>query len=226
MKRDARIMPLMVAALAITGCQSPLLKGLGLSKSSAQSSAFSRADADGLLALEEGRVYLMQGQIAAAVASFRIAQLDPVAAPDAKNGLGVAYAKIGRNDLADRYFREALALRPGDDRFAANILRLQRDVMLARALPQEIEPVQTGQASLGPARKAELTDSLLQPSVRKAPPEYRIVTASTPAPAPVMRVGSRLVEAKKPEAASPEAAQSERLPLLSRGSVEPLEVAF
>lgn len=226
MNRDIRIIPLLALALGIAGCQSPLLKGLGFSSGSSQSSGFNRANADGMLALEEGRVLLMQGQIAAAVASFRIAQLDPAAAPDAMNGLGVAYAKIGRTDLADRYFREALALRPSDDRFAANILRLQRDVMLARAAPQEVDSIPMQQTSIGPNRIAVSAEATLQPGARKTAPEYRIVTGTTPAPAPVMRVGARQIEAKKTEQAAPERVEAERLSLLSRGSSKPLEVAF
>ena len=82
-------------------------------------------------ALDQGRQLLKAGRIAQAIEVLRIAQRDPASMADASNGLGVAYAKLGRHDLADRYFRMAVALRPDETRFTANMLRLQRDHDLA-----------------------------------------------------------------------------------------------
>lgn len=82
-------------------------------------------------ALDQGRQLLKAGRTAQAIELLRVAQRDPSSMADASNGLGVAYARLGRHDLADRYFRMALALEPGDARFAANMLRLQRDHKLA-----------------------------------------------------------------------------------------------
>jgi Flp pilus assembly protein TadD len=83
-------------------------------------------------ALEEGRTQLREGNISAAVASFRIALLDEETRAEASNGLGVAYARLGRPDLADRYFQAAISAEPENTKYVANLLRLQQQVMLAR----------------------------------------------------------------------------------------------
>jgi tetratricopeptide (TPR) repeat protein len=83
-------------------------------------------------ALEEGRAQLREGNISAAVASFRIALLDASSRAEASNGLGVAYARLGRHDLADRYFQGAISAEPENSKYVANLLRLQQQVMLAR----------------------------------------------------------------------------------------------
>ena len=226
MRIDARFILLASAALALSGCQSPLLKGWGFNKKAADGPTFARADANGILALEEGRVYLRQGQISAAVASFKIAQLDPETAPDATNGLGVAYSKLGRPDLADRYFRQAIALRPSDDRFAANLLRLQRDVMLARGTGAEATPVLSAQQETGFVASARSAVAPAERKTAKSQPEYRVVTGAKPAPAPVIQVGTRQPAPEKQDKEAVEVEATDRLPLLSRLGVEPLEVAF
>src|SRR3546814_7754482 len=52
-----------------------------------------------------------------------MAALNPDAAPEAYNGLGVAYARLGRADLAERYFKMALSMEGTNPRFAANLER-------------------------------------------------------------------------------------------------------
>lgn len=76
--------------------------------------------------LEAGRVALTGQNYAAAVAAFRNASLDPATAAAANNGLGVAYAGIGRNDLAERYFRAAVTEAPTVTRYQDNLVRLLR----------------------------------------------------------------------------------------------------
>ena len=76
--------------------------------------------------------FLRDGNLSAAVASYRIALLDPATRADASNGLGVAYAKLGRDDLAARYFLGAIDAEPDNPKYVANLLRLQQQVLLAR----------------------------------------------------------------------------------------------
>jgi tetratricopeptide (TPR) repeat protein len=83
-------------------------------------------------ALEEGGAYLREGNLSAAVASYQIALLDRASRADASNGLGVAYAKLGRDDLAARYFLAAIDSDPDNPKYVANLLRLQQQVLLAR----------------------------------------------------------------------------------------------
>lgn len=76
-------------------------------------------------ALMAGKDALRQGQYAAAITDFRIARLDPALEAESLNGLAIAYSNIGRPDLSERYFRQAVALAPDDRRFAANLARFQ-----------------------------------------------------------------------------------------------------
>jgi tetratricopeptide (TPR) repeat protein len=55
---------------------------------------------------------------------FAQARLTAGLAGQAHNGMGVAYAELGRADLAERYFLLAIASAPEDRRFAANLSRL------------------------------------------------------------------------------------------------------
>lgn len=84
-----------------------------------------------------GRDALNLQQFGLAIASFRAAQQFPEHAPDAYNGLGVAYANLGRPDLAARYFEMAMAARPADRRFAANLERLNASLTEQRLATAE-----------------------------------------------------------------------------------------
>ena len=132
-----------LASVAVAGCASPL--GRIAMRSGPQPDP-------ALLAppvnpdLIEGRKALATGNYGAAIAALRLARLDPDSAAEATNGLGVAYARIGRDDLAERYFRQAIVLAPQDRRFAANLDRFYqvRDARLARlaqAAPKPVAPV-------------------------------------------------------------------------------------
>lgn len=233
MRTRIAAMSVVFAGLTLSGCQSPLLAGWGFSKKAPAAGAFSRPAADPLVALEEGRIYLRNGQISAAVASFKIAQLDPAAAPDAKNGLGVAYVKLGRPDVADRYFREALALRPGEDRYAANLLRLQRNVMLARGTPADPLPT-TGDGDAAQvaaaATPAPITPTEPAPATarlaRARTPVLRITTGEGNAAAPRVEVVSRLASADPslPKVAS--RTTGEKSSQSKAEAAKPLEVVF
>ena len=120
------------AAAMLGGCQgSPLtswmFKSPGNAHSLSQPLAMTSASS-----LEQGRNYLRRGSIAAAVASFQLARLDPSNRAEANNGLAVAYATSGRFDIAERYFRAAAAIEPANPKFAANLLRLQQQQYFAR----------------------------------------------------------------------------------------------
>ncbi|MCA0910389.1 hypothetical protein [Qipengyuania gaetbuli] len=113
--------PATLAALAVvmplSGCQS-FLSAFDLGKHSrASQPVFGEAD------LEEGRRLLAEGQIGNALPALQRAALNRETAPEAANALGVAYARLGRGDLAERYFRAAVTLAPEETKFAANLDR-------------------------------------------------------------------------------------------------------
>lgn len=217
---------------ALAGCQGSALEGWGFAKKKVGSTLGTRASVDGMIALEEGRAFLRQGHISAAVASFRIARLDRSTAADANNGLGVAYAKLGRMDLADRYFRTAMGLDPSNERYAANLLRMQSKVMLAARSRKPVEEAPVERIAEAPQpKKAEpvVTKVIGTPATRVV----HITTKQDLAPAPQMTVAARDEGAKakaegQARAAKKEedAADAKKVALLDRLRAAPLEVVF
>lgn len=111
------------------------------------------ADADSTLIanfgseqLELGRTALKEGHTVAAIDAFMIAKSFEREAPAAYNGLAVAYSRLGREDLAERFFQEAVARAPDDTRFRANLATfyvrhgIPRSTQPALAIA-EVEPV-------------------------------------------------------------------------------------
>jgi tetratricopeptide (TPR) repeat protein len=74
--------------------------------------------------LAEGREHLRANRNGLAIDAFNLALVrgeDPAAA---YNGLGVAYARVGRNDLAYRFFKKASTSDPDNPVYASNLIRL------------------------------------------------------------------------------------------------------
>lgn len=74
--------------------------------------------------LEAGRNHLMRNRPAQAVTAFRQASYNAGTAASAYNGMAIAYAQIGRDDLARQYFMAAMQADPGDERYVRNLARL------------------------------------------------------------------------------------------------------
>lgn len=196
-KRSLNIAVVAAAAAMLAGCQSSPLAGWTFNKADGKRQAASPT-VDGLIVLEEGRQYLREGNISKAVASFQLARLDKSTAAAANNGLAVAYAKLGRPDLAERYFRTAAALDPEETRYVANLLRLQGHVMLARRA-QAAEQM----AIADSRREVEALARAKAPEVhRVSRGEIRITTAE-PTSAPQMSIGSRQAAKEPVEEAAP-----------------------
>lgn len=178
---------LVVATMAATvaGCQSSPWHGRFMSRSDAPTL---RGKDAGPLQLEEGRQYLREGNISRAVAAFQLARLDSDSAAEANNGLAVAYAKLGRPDLAERYFRTAILLQPDDTRYVANLLRLQGQVLMAR---QRTATAKLASAAAAPdAAPGPRAPVAIDRVHRVSAGEFRIQTAE-PVQAPTMKVEYR-----------------------------------
>jgi tetratricopeptide (TPR) repeat protein len=109
--------------VSLGGCQ--FLGQLNLarsgSKSEQQANKATRAIPS---SLTEGREHLRANRNGLAIDAFNLALVrgeDPAAA---YNGLGVAYARVGRNDLAYRFFKKANASDPENPVYASNLIRL------------------------------------------------------------------------------------------------------
>jgi Flp pilus assembly protein TadD len=156
MKVSIKVGLVAMAAVSLSGCQSFPLTSWMFRDAQPERSADHQLASSPTGALEEGRASLKDGNLAAAVASFRIAQLDRSTRADASNGLGIAYAKAGRDDLAERYFQAAILADPENTKYVANLLRLQQQTLLARrshadealAAAQTMPQPQSAEASL------------------------------------------------------------------------------
>lgn len=73
--------------------------------------------------LAEGRAKLAFGQNGLAISAFRAALREQPESAEAYNGLGIAYDRIGRKDLAQRYFELAVAGAPDNAKFNGNLAR-------------------------------------------------------------------------------------------------------
>lgn len=80
---------------------------------------------------ELGRRHLADGQTGLAIESFQRALAGGEAIAPAVNGLGIAYARLDRFDLAQRYFQQAIASDPVNSKYADNLARLMRSSALA-----------------------------------------------------------------------------------------------
>ena len=105
-------------ASSLSGCQS-FLGSLNFGErgqpQARQSGIFGETE------LAEGRKALDAGNVTTAIDQFRLAAINDATRGDALNGLGVAYAKLGRGDLAERYFMQALEWQPSNPRYLANL---------------------------------------------------------------------------------------------------------
>lgn len=138
-------------------------------------------------ATQAGRGELDAGRPGAAIEKFRqaLAAAEPVA--PALNGMAVAYARIGRFDLAQRYFEEAMAADPNDPRYRANLTALVQSPVFAMRRDGDVGARLVKEASQASAAagKAAAANAAPQPGrlQRVSRSEVRIVTAAAyPAP--------------------------------------------
>ncbi|MBX7494104.1 hypothetical protein K3163_12890 [Qipengyuania sp. 1NDW9] len=118
--KPATTLALAVLATSLGGCQS-LVNAFDFSRNSS-ASQYQIGQGD----LDEGREHLQAGRFGNALAPLHRAALNPQTSGDALNALGVAYAKLGRADLAERYFVSALRIDSDNERYAANLDRFYR----------------------------------------------------------------------------------------------------
>lgn len=210
MKNGGKLFTVIGAAAMLSGCQSfPLTSWMFKDKRPASQQASLAGNTAG--ALEEGRAHLRDGNIAAAVASFRIALLDPASRADASNGLAVSYATLGRPDIAERYFRAAIAVEPDNPKFVANLLRLQQQVMLAEhrnankavtladiAGADEMKAPARAAAPSAVERISRNEVLVRSTSVISQGPAMAVVYRDTQAPAPTMEEAEQIAVAASP----------------------------
>ena len=192
MKQAIKIATVVSAAIALSGCQSFINKlGFGPKEQPSRAEAGSPFGSE---ELEKGRAALKAGNPATAITQFRMAAMNEATAPDAFNGIAVAYAKLGRADLAERYFKMAVTMDANNPRYAANLARFYNSDLgtSSRALAmREKEAAETlakaaasaerqgllGQAPVNERRGAiTLENAPVRVTRGSAPAELRIAT--------------------------------------------------
>jgi len=129
-----------------------------------------------------GRQQLAEGEVGTAIETFQQALAFGEDRAPVINGLGVAYARIGRSDLALRYFEEAAALAPADKRYASNLALLLNSPSAQHGAPGPALATSFPKAAPEPVP----VKGMLQ---RVSNKEFRIVTAdSQPAPVRGLKV--------------------------------------
>lgn len=216
------LIALAVATPALCGCQS-FLGGAFAAKTPRATSQEQVWEAFAEAELESGRRALDDGRLAEAVASFRIAGHLPAQAASASNGLAVAYARLGRADLAERYFRQAIALAPRDTRYQANLERFyQRNPI---ALPKAVAATASAErgaaaVAVAPAGASAAADAPVTVGVPGA------VTVSRPSTR-LVRVSANEVRLSAPAEAAIRTASSGRgQPAIRRDAPRTVRISF
>lgn len=111
---------LAVLALALGGCQLLGIGGPRAARAPVQADPAILANF-GSDQLSEGRKALTEGRTVDAINAFMLAKSFQEHTPAAYNGLAVAYSRLGREDLAERFFLTAAALDPDDPRYRSNL---------------------------------------------------------------------------------------------------------
>lgn len=138
--------------------------------------------------MEQGRQALESEQFGLAIIAFRNARFAREHTAAACNGLAIAYAQIGRPDLAERYFSQAIAEAPGEPKYRANLSRFQES--LANS-PAQLAAARARESS--PANSAAPTAQLLpgtaeRSAIRIERPAQKIVRVS----AQEVRIGAQV----------------------------------
>lgn len=123
---------------ALSGCQ--LLGNLHLTRSSQDRATVAELAITSGTAVQEGRDHLRGGRPGLAIEAFNRALAsgqDPAAA---YNGLGVAYARLGRTDLAFRFFKKAALSEPDNAAYSRNLTRLIDSPQFALAMMSQAAP--------------------------------------------------------------------------------------
>jgi hypothetical protein len=184
------IMHSSITKSVMAGCATILVSGCAMQQNAAPEYRLSSTVptvVPGASMLQRGRAQLDAGLNALAIEAFRGEIRSNPDSADAYNGLAVAYGRIGRDDLARRYFETALAREPGNGKAHANLAKLTGNVSppveFAKAdNPMVVmEPVSVT-AAIPDDPIGELIDTIVAPSMASS---FTITPSDENAVAPV-----------------------------------------
>lgn len=228
MNRKTALLMGICAVLGTSGCQSisGQSRNLAIQAGKAPTAHLSQAE----LQVERGRAYLDAELVTLAIGQFRLAQQDPRTLAAASNGLGVAYARIGRHDLAERYFSQAVVAEPGNGRYARNLAVLldsrPASTQLAAAKPQEAP-----KAAVAPLPQARPGLTLVRVSrgevhIGGSAPKPTVAAPSVKLAANDGKAVITVVAPRRPRAAFPVVVKLDQLPGLAQARIEQRPLAM
>ena len=191
--RVAATASVLAFSVMLGGCQ---MLGIGGHRSASSDAAIERAEPGDLGAaqLAEGRRLLKEGRTVDAIESFMLAKAFPQHAPAAFNGLAVAYSRLGRTDLTERFFLTAVALAPEDDRYRSNLAVFYAQNPAQRGLDARLQVAALQQAALELAPVAPVQQALADvPAPVAEPRVMRGGVVSVASSSTLRRVSSREV---------------------------------
>lgn len=114
--------------------------------------------------LADGRNHLRAGRLAGAIDAFRQASYHPATAAEAANGLGIAYDRLGRSDLAKIHFEKALSIAPEEPRYHRNLAKFEgkelRVELAAKPAPERL--AQAPKPTPAATEKLDLTPTIVE----------------------------------------------------------------
>lgn len=138
----------------------------------------------GQTSVAAGNALVARGQYGLAVAAYRrVLRLDPVNS-QAMEGLAITYELLGRADLADRYYQEALALAPRNPRIYQNFaafLRVQQREAEAVQLMADMRivlPDAVAEAPVSAAEQPAASPPAVAVAMVQAEPDVRLIKQS------------------------------------------------
>ncbi|NTZ41947.1 hypothetical protein G7A66_02330 [Altererythrobacter sp. SALINAS58] len=158
--------------------------------------------------LEDGKANLRAGHIGSAIPQLQLAALNPDTAGEAFNALGVAYARLGRGDLAERFFNAAVMREPSSTRFTTNLDQFyaselgQRQLALSREqdeaerrlaliVPQTVAAEPWNKQVASERRGAIILERPTSRMLRQSQGTLALEGASEAGVMPTMQIGSR-----------------------------------
>ena len=182
-------------SLMLGGCQSIFGDAFLAGSSRANSTSVDLSDYFASR-LETGRRHLAHNRPTQAIVAFRQASYDPARSGEAYNGMAVAYAQIGRRDLAERYFELAIAADPTDERFARNLAKLDR-------APEPSSPDVRLAETVETHRDVEASTSAVVVATAEAPQSAPARVSVEGSAYSLVRVGAREVQLVSRDVAGP-----------------------
>lgn len=207
------VLTLAVSVVALSGCSLFTPKQMA---DVTQKRNHARADASGVSGIDQGRSHLRAGSWGSAIEAFNVALATGEDPATSYNGLGVAYARLGRSDLAYRFFKKAALSNPQNPVYTRNLAILMDSPGFDLAAMTRGEG-QLAQAEL-PAVQAQVPRQAAalppQPGKlhRDAQGQFSIVTqrpSESGSTGPMPQVASRNPVPKAGPAKMPEATKSD-----------------